>query len=109
VFKGVLGWNSIPRSVKEFVEKIMWQRGDKRNGKLVFIFGVIAWALWRNRNDLVFNSKIISNPNALIYNCVSLLLTWVITVKELDREALENLVVELTKRMEDEREAAIVC
>jgi hypothetical protein len=106
VFKDVLGWDAIPRNVKEFVEKFMWLRGDKRNGKLVFIFGVISWALWRNRNDLVFNSKIISNPSALIYNYVSLLQVWVIAVKEIDRESLENLDEELTKRMEGEREAA---
>jgi hypothetical protein len=62
--------------------------------------------LWLNRNDLVFNSKIISTPSALIYKCVSLLQHWVIAVKELDKEALENLAEALTKRMEAEREAA---
>jgi hypothetical protein len=106
MFKEVLGWISIPRSVKEFVENFMWLRGDKRNGKLVFLFGVISWVLWRNRNDLVFNSKIISNPNALIYNCVSFLQTWMIVVKEPDRGGLENIVEELTMRMEKEREEA---
>jgi hypothetical protein len=111
VFKDVLGWNSIPRSVKEFVKKIMWLRGDKQNGKLVFIFGVISWALWHNRNDLVFNSKIIWNPSALIYNCVSLLQNWVTAGKEPDREGLENLAEELTRgwRMRGKQQEWVRC
>jgi hypothetical protein len=62
------------------------------------MFGVIYWALWLNRNDLVFNSKIIPTISTLIYNCVSLLQHWVITVKELDKGGMENLAETLTKR-----------
>jgi hypothetical protein len=65
---------------------------------------VISWVLWHNKNDLVFNSNIIPNPNALIYNCVSMLQTWAVVVKELDKEGLEKIAEELTKRMEEERE-----
>jgi hypothetical protein len=46
------------------------------------------------------------NPNALIYNCVSVLQTWAVAVKELDRGGLEKIAEELTKRMEEEREEA---
>jgi hypothetical protein len=67
---------------------------------------VISWVLWHNKNDLVFNSNIIPNPNALIYNCVSMLQTWAVVVKELDKEGLEKITEELTKRMEEEREEA---
>jgi hypothetical protein len=86
----------------------MWVRGDKRNGKLMFLFGVISWVLWHNINNLVFNSKVISNPSALIYNFSSLLQTRVIVVKEPDREGLEDLAEELTKKMDGKREEARV-
>jgi hypothetical protein len=40
----------------------LFSRGDKRNGKLIFLFGVVSWTIWLNRNDLVFNSKSIATP-----------------------------------------------
>jgi hypothetical protein len=61
----------MPRGVKSFVEEFMFAGEDKRNGKLIFVFGAIFWTLWLNRNDLVFNKKIISSPNVLIFKFVS--------------------------------------
>jgi hypothetical protein len=41
VVRDVLGWNAMPNGVKNFVENFLFLRGDKRNGKLIFTFGVI--------------------------------------------------------------------
>jgi hypothetical protein len=82
---------ALPVGVKNFMGNFMLSRGDKRNGKLIFIFGAISWALWLNRNDLVFNSKIISTPKALIYKCIFFLQHWVIAVTGPDKEDLEQL------------------
>jgi hypothetical protein len=73
VVKDVLAWNATQKGVKDLVENFMFLRGDKWNGMLIFLFGAISWSLCLNRNDLVFNSKIISTPGALIYKCVSFL------------------------------------
>jgi hypothetical protein len=62
---------------------------------------VISWVLWHNKNDLVFNSNIIPNPNALIYNCVSMLQTWAVVVKELDKEGLEKIVTPRVSKPHD--------
>jgi hypothetical protein len=40
--RDVLGWDAIPRSVKDFVENFMLLRGDKHNGKLIFMFRAIS-------------------------------------------------------------------
>jgi hypothetical protein len=37
--------------VKRFVEECLYLRGDKCNGCLIFVFRVISWSLWLNRND----------------------------------------------------------
>jgi hypothetical protein len=57
LIKDELGWGSLLRGVKSFVEEFMFAGEDKRNGKLIFVFGAIFWTLWLNRNDLVFNKK----------------------------------------------------
>jgi hypothetical protein len=102
VIRDVLGWKTLPRDVKSFVEDFMFARGDKRNGMLVFLFGAISWTLWLNKNDLIFNNKIISIPRALIFKFVSFL-HWVIAWTGPDREGLEQLIESLTRRMDDDR------
>jgi hypothetical protein len=62
--------------------------------------------LWLNRNDLIFNNKIISTPGALIFKFISFLQHWVITATRSDREGLEQLIEVLTRRMDDERVVA---
>jgi hypothetical protein len=91
---------------KKIVETYMFLMGDKWNGKLIFLFEAISWTLWLNRNGLVFNSKIILTPGALIYKCVSFLQHWVIAVTRPDREGREKLAEALTERMDAGREVA---
>jgi hypothetical protein len=94
VVKDVLGWEALPKSVKSFVEDFLFLRGNKQNEKLIFLFGAISWTLWLNRNDLVFNSKIISTPNALIFK---LMQHW-------GGGGLEQSAEALSGRMDAERE-----
>jgi hypothetical protein len=105
VVRDVLGWNALPVGVKNFVENFMFLRGDKRNGKLIFMFEAISWALWLNINDLIFNFKIILTPKALIYKCISFLQHWVIAVTGRDKD-LEQLAEALTWKLDSEREVA---
>jgi hypothetical protein len=45
VIMDVLGWKALPSDVKSFVEGVMSTRGDKHNGSLIFMFGVVSWTL----------------------------------------------------------------
>jgi hypothetical protein len=45
VIRDVLGWKALPSDVKSFVEGVMSTRGDKHNGSLIFMFGVVSWTL----------------------------------------------------------------
>jgi hypothetical protein len=66
-------WQSIPLSVKNLSEDLLFERGDKRNRALMFLFGAICWTLCLNRSELVFKNKIISSPRALMYKFLSFL------------------------------------
>jgi hypothetical protein len=78
------------------VENFMFLRSDKRNGKINFHVWGYSWAIWLNRNALMFISKIILTPNALIYKCVSFLQHWVIAVAGPDKEDMGKLAGALT-------------
>jgi hypothetical protein len=89
--------------VKIFVEDFMFAGGDKRNGKMIFMFGAICWMLWLNRNDLVFNNTIISSPKALIFKFLSFLQHWMIAWTGADREWLKQLVESMTVKASEDR------
>jgi hypothetical protein len=108
VIRDELGWESLPRDVKSFVEDIMFGRGDKCNGRLIFVFGAVSWTIWLNRNDLIFNNKIILTPRVLTFKFVSFLQHWVIVWTGPDREGLEQLIESLTRRMGNDRVASRV-
>jgi hypothetical protein len=95
----------LPAQESVYNKNFMFLRGDKRNGKLIFMFEAISWALWLNRNDLIFNFKIILTPKALIYKCISFLQHWVIAVTGRDKD-LEQLAEALTWKLDSEREVA---
>jgi hypothetical protein len=59
-------WQSIPLSVKNWSEDFLLERGGIQNRVVMFLFRVICWTLWLNRNDLIFKNKLISSPRALI-------------------------------------------
>jgi hypothetical protein len=63
-----LGWSDVLNSVWYFKENYIGNRGGRGVGLVWFLFCDVCWTLWINRNDLVFNNKIISSPRALIFS-----------------------------------------
>jgi hypothetical protein len=55
--------------------------------------------LWLNRNDLIFNNKIISSPRALIFCLISLMQHWVVASTGASRAALERMVEEIKSQV----------
>jgi hypothetical protein len=49
-----LKWEKIPRTVKEFIDGCLLQRGNKNNCVLFFLFVAVCWTIWLNKNDFVF-------------------------------------------------------
>jgi hypothetical protein len=63
VIRDGLKWRNAPKSVMDFRENFLQARGNKGlGGVAVLIWVCVCWVLWLNRNDCVFNNKIVSSP-----------------------------------------------
>jgi hypothetical protein len=66
VIRERLKWKQTPKSVKEFNDKFLLERGNKNNGVLFFLFGDVCSTLWLNKNDWVFRDRSLTSPNAIL-------------------------------------------
>jgi hypothetical protein len=44
--------------------------------------GVVLWAIWRVRNEMRFNNKMVNDPSDVIFLCCFWLKSWVVLPKE---------------------------
>jgi hypothetical protein len=84
-----MGWGAIPKSVWDFKENFISSGGCRGVGVVWFLFGAKCWTLWFNRNDFIFNNKLVSSPRALIFRLISLTEHWMAMSTGTDRAALE--------------------
>jgi hypothetical protein len=69
----VFGWNNIPSSVEEVFS--FWVEAKPKRVYLfcLFLLGGMVWALWRNRNKMVFKREFTCNLFVLLRDVVSFL------------------------------------
>jgi hypothetical protein len=65
VIREGVNWGKIPRSVKGFNDNFLLERGNKKDSVLFFLFGDAF-----NRNDWIFNQKLISSPRAIVFRLI---------------------------------------
>jgi hypothetical protein len=70
VIRDSLQWVQTPKSVKYFNDNFLLGRGRKGNGVFFFLFGIVCWLLWLNRNDWMFRNRLISSPCLVIYKLI---------------------------------------
>jgi hypothetical protein len=92
----------VSENVWDFRENFIGSRGGRGMGLMWFLFGAIYWTLWLNRNDFIFNNKIISSPQTLIFHLISLIQHWMMASAGVDRVALEQMVDGIKSQVPEE-------
>jgi hypothetical protein len=74
--RDALGWTSSPTNCAKFLLEFDDNcQGKKRKVTLVIYAGAL-WTIWKTRNDVMINKKVLSSPMAIVYRTVSLIKTW---------------------------------
>jgi hypothetical protein len=102
VIREGMNWTASPYSVQDFNDNLFLERGVIEIVFLFFLFDVVCWSIWLNRNDWVFNQKLISSPRAIVFRFLSFLQLWMITFTGARRDALEQLAKVIEERLPEE-------
>ena len=92
--KETLILGSVPSSIAE-LELIFLSRNHRFQSVLLFIFAGALWAIWKMRNDLVFEDKVIASPMVIIHKTVALLTHWKQLLDEKKMKQVETALVEI--------------
>jgi len=77
-----LGWLRSPTSCVEFFSELLEAvRGKKKQKVTLFICVGAMSTIWKTRNDVVFNEKLLSSPQAIIFKTLILIKSWSPLVK----------------------------
>lgn len=87
-----LGWPISPTSCSSlFIEIIERQRGKKQEVTLYLCAGVL-WSIWKTRNDMVFNKRVMSSPVNLVYKMLMLTKAWRPLLKPKFKPVAEDMI-----------------
>jgi hypothetical protein len=71
-----LSWSASPTNCTDFLMEFAEDcRGAKRKVTLFICAGAL-WTIWKTRNDMVINKKIVSSPKVIIFKTLMLIKTW---------------------------------
>jgi hypothetical protein len=71
----------LPHSVSNIFGTWLW--GLDKDKKLLVLAGAAAtcWVIWRCRNDVVFDRKVVPSPSQVIYLAIHWFRTWIVLQK----------------------------
>lgn len=69
-------WQSIPSSCEHFFYDVVGHPSYKQSRGVMMLLGAAAWALWLNRNVLIFRKKILTTPLTIVFRVTFYLRQW---------------------------------
>lgn len=86
-----------PSSVEEIIEIALVGMKGKFRPIYLFIFAGAMWALWKTRNDLVFEDKVIASPVMIVHRMMVLLTYWKMLLDEKKKLHVDEVLVVINK------------
>jgi hypothetical protein len=84
--KEALGWQKTPTSLEDFITNWL-DSGRVRNKKLMlFGLGAICWVIWKVRNKMAIERKVVKTPQEVLYSAIFFMQSWKILLSNEEQE-----------------------
>jgi hypothetical protein len=71
-----LGWQNSPTNCADFLLEFVDNcKGAKRKMTLFICAGAL-WTIWKTRNDMAINKKVLTSPKVIIFKTLMLIKSW---------------------------------
>jgi hypothetical protein len=97
--EGSDGVGQISKFGGRFADKLDGGCSKSRNRLIWFGIGAIGWALWKTRNKMAIEKKLVSSPQVVIFNMLSLVQPWRILFLNKEQKMVLAAATELKKRV----------
>lgn len=88
----MFGWANIPRTIDELFGKCGEAELMGSHHLNVFMLAGLVWAMWRNRNKMVFEKKFPRSAFGILRDAISFLQRWSVSLSPKNLVSLEKLV-----------------
>ena len=92
LIKDVCGLLRASTNCTDLVEILTHRKVTRFGSLFLFLCAGALWAIWKTRNDWVFEDKLLQNPVELIYKTRALLLSWKMLLRQKDWTKLDELL-----------------
>jgi hypothetical protein len=87
-----LGWSRTPTSFNDFTSMVAMLGGSQMRIKTWTMFGALAWAIWLQRNDHVFNNKVGNSSLTQLFKMIFLMSQWTFLLGPKHEEGWKALI-----------------
>lgn len=76
----------------DIFERLLKDKAARSRRLLLFICAGAMWAIWKTRNDMVFNDKLVASPTVVVHKMMGQLKYWKPMQKRIDAEKTEESI-----------------
>lgn len=92
LIRDICGLVSAPTTCAELAEILVHRRASRFGALFLFLCAGALWAIWKTRNALVFDDKLMKNPPELVHKTKAFLLNWKPLLRQADKAKLDDLL-----------------
>lgn len=74
--RDTFGWQRSPTSCSEFLVEFVDRTRGKNQQVLIFVCAGALWTIWKTRNDVAINKKVLLSPMTIIHKTLMLIKSW---------------------------------
>lgn len=98
IVQSALNLKSIPKNYTDLCVRWVGGYNKKYRNWMILGVGTVLRSIWKTRNDVCFNNKLINEPSKIVFLCCHQLESWSILQKRWEKRSWRKEAAQLERR-----------